>query len=118
MPAPSSIDEYLAGVEPAKRAELERLRSIVHDEAPEANETIAYNMPAFRLGGRYLLGFAATKTGCSFYPGRLPAEMVDSDLAPYKLWKGTINYDPAKPISDAVVRQVIRLRLGQFGGAR
>lgn len=110
MKAAASIAEYLAGVEPEKRVELERLRSIVNDEVPEAVETIAYAMPAFRLDGRYFLGFSATKRGCSFYPGRLPAETIEGELAGYQVWKGTINYDCAEPLPENLVRAIIRAR--------
>jgi len=114
MKAAGSIGEYLAGVPSDKRAELERLRAIVRDEVPEAVETIAYSMPAFRLAGRYFIGFSATKRGCSFYPGRLPAEVVEGKLAGYKVWKGTINYDCDKPLPEPLVREILRARVAQF----
>ncbi|HLX35860.1 MAG TPA: DUF1801 domain-containing protein [Candidatus Limnocylindrales bacterium] len=115
MLAPESFDEYLAGLRPEQRAELERLRAIVHEEAPEAVEVIAYLMPAFRIDGRYFLGFAATKKGFSFYPGRLPSDMVDGELAAYGTWKGTINYDADHPLPDDVVRRLVRARRARLG---
>jgi len=114
MKAAGSIDAYLADVPSDKRPELERLRAIVRDEVPEAVETIAYAMPAFRLEGRYLLGFSATKRGCSFYPGRLPMEMVEGELSGYRVWKGTINYDCVAPLPEPLVRKIVRARVAQL----
>jgi uncharacterized protein YdhG (YjbR/CyaY superfamily) len=114
MQAAASIDEYLAGVPAEKRAELERIRAIVHDEVPDEVESINYAMPAFRLDGHYLLGFSARKSGCSFHPGRLPVEMVEGELAAYQVWKGTINYDCHRPIPEDLVRRIVRRRVAHL----
>lgn len=110
-PKPASIDDYLSRVDPAKRADLERLRAIIHSAAPDAVETIAYNMPAYRFRGRYFMGFAATARGCSFYTGRLPTDLLETDLGPYRLWQGTINYDPAEPIPEGAIRRLVAARV-------
>jgi uncharacterized protein YdhG (YjbR/CyaY superfamily) len=115
--AAASVDEYLEGISPEKRTELERLRAIIRDEAPEAVEAIAYAMPAFRIGKRYFLGFSATKTGCSIYPGRGALEMLAAELTPYRLWKGTINYPCDKPLPGDLVRRIVQLRLAEFQAA-
>ena len=64
MGAAATIDDYLAAVPDDKRAELERLRRMIRALAPEAVETIAYAMPAYKIDGRYFIGFAATKASC------------------------------------------------------
>src|SRR5262249_52368436 len=63
-----SIDEYLARVSDDKRAALERLRKTIKSVAPEAEECISYQIPAFRLGGRMLVGFGAAANHCALYP--------------------------------------------------
>jgi uncharacterized protein YdhG (YjbR/CyaY superfamily) len=115
--AASSIDEYLEGVPPEKAAELARLRAIVRDEVPEAIEAIAYAMPAFRLGHRYFLGFAATKSGCSLYTGRGALHEFASELEPnQRHWKGTINYASDSPLPEDLVRRIVRLRFAELRG--
>ncbi len=98
MQAVASVDEYLAKVPDDKRAELERLRRLIRATAPEAVETIAYTMPAYKVNGRYFLGFGATKAHCSLYVGRAPLTLLADELAPYRLWKGTINYKADAPL--------------------
>ena len=104
MPAAATVDEYLAACPDDQRRALQLLRDAIRAAVPEATEGIAYSMPGYRLGGRYLLGFAATKSGCSLYIGRAPvlASMHDRGLAdelvPYRLWKGTINFTPDRPL--------------------
>lgn len=116
MSAPSSIDEYLAGVPDDKRAALQQLREQIHVAAPDAVEAISYGMPAFRLGGRYFVGFSATRQHCSFYPGRAPLDALASELAGYTVWKGTINFHADQPLPEELVTRLVRARLAEYQG--
>jgi uncharacterized protein YdhG (YjbR/CyaY superfamily) len=69
MPKTPTIDEYLAPLSTEKRAALQQLRRAIKAAAPEAEECISYQMPAFRLDGRFLVGFCAAAKHCSFFPG-------------------------------------------------
>ena len=108
------VDAYLARVSPQKRAALELLRAQIHAVAPQATEAISYGMPAFRLSDRYFLGFGATKTHCSFYAGRAPLQVCAPQLAGYRVWKGTINFTPDRPIPARLVAELIRCRLADY----
>jgi uncharacterized protein YdhG (YjbR/CyaY superfamily) len=113
MPA-ATIDEYLAAVPPDKRAALEMLRQQVHAAAPDATEGISYGMPAFRLDGRYFVGFGAAKDHCSLYAGRAPVEALADELAGYRLWKGTINFQPDHPLPEELVTKLVRMRIAEY----
>jgi uncharacterized protein YdhG (YjbR/CyaY superfamily) len=113
--APSSVDEYLAGLPPDKRTALERLRTQIRAALPGATETIAYGMPAYRIGGRYAVGFGATKDACSLYAGRAPLEAHAAELAPYRLWKGTINFTPDRPLPPELVAKLLAARRAEMG---
>ncbi len=82
--------------------------------APQATEGISYGMPAFRLGDRYFLGFGTTQTHCSFYVGRAPLQVCAPQLAGYRVWKGTINFTPDRPIPARLVQELIRCRLAEY----
>jgi uncharacterized protein YdhG (YjbR/CyaY superfamily) len=62
------IDDYLEDLGDSQRAELERIRRIVLDRVPDAEEGRSYGMPAFRYKGKPLLGFAALKEHMSLFP--------------------------------------------------
>ncbi len=53
---PKTIDDYLATVSDEKRAALEKLRKAIHAAAPGAEECISYQIPFFRLDGKFLVG--------------------------------------------------------------
>jgi uncharacterized protein YdhG (YjbR/CyaY superfamily) len=112
--AAATIDEYLAGVPDDRRAALERLRAQIHAAAPDATEAISYGMPAFKLDGRYLVGFGVAKAYCSFYVGRAPLEALGDELAGYRLWKGTINFQPDQPLPAALVAKLVQLRVTEY----
>ena len=106
----SSVDEYLAQLDWAEgRAALERLRTIVREEAPDAEECISYGMPGYKQNG-YLLGFAAFKNHCSFFPGGTAQDFAD-ELTGFKISKGTIQFLPESPIPEPLVRRIIRARV-------
>lgn len=113
----TQIDDYLSGIPADKRGALERLRSQIQAVASQANETINYGMPAFRLHGHYIVGFAATRRHCSFYVGRGPLEAFSTELAGLPTWKGTINFAAERPIPGALVDELVRCRLAQLHAA-
>jgi uncharacterized protein YdhG (YjbR/CyaY superfamily) len=65
---PKTIDEYLATLSDDKRAALEKLRKAIKAAAPKAEESISYQLPAFRLNGRTLVAFGATAKHCASTP--------------------------------------------------
>jgi len=109
-----AIDAYLAALPDDRRAALERLRRLIRSAAPDATEAMAYGMPSFRLDGRWLVGYASTKTGCSFYAGGAPTQTFASELSGYRLWKGTINFSVDRPLSDDVVMRLVKARIAEF----
>jgi uncharacterized protein YdhG (YjbR/CyaY superfamily) len=112
--ATTMIDDYLASVPDDKRAALKRLRAQIRAVAPEATEVISYGRPAFRLGERYFMGFSSTTRSCSFYAGRAPVQVCADDLASYRTWKGTINFEPGRPLPDELVARLVQVRLAEF----
>lgn len=62
------VDEYLRGVEEPKRGTLEALRRTILEVVPDAEQVISYRVPAFRVGGTTVAGFAAFKEHLSYVP--------------------------------------------------
>lgn len=113
---PTTIDAYLAGLDAAKRAALERLRRDIHVAAPGVEECISYQMPAFRLDGRVLVWFGAATRHCSFFPGAQPIAALAAELADYETSKGTIRFSPDRPLPAALVRKIVKLRIAENAG--
>jgi uncharacterized protein YdhG (YjbR/CyaY superfamily) len=111
--APKTFDGYLAALIPRQRAALERLRKAIRSAAPKAEECISYGVPAFRLNGKFLVALAAAAKHCSFYPGSA-LQALKVDLKAYDTSKGTIHFQPDRPLPNALVRKLVRARIAQL----
>lgn len=110
---PKTIDDYLAAVSPDKRAALEQLRKTIKAVAPKAEECISYQIPAFRHNGM-LVGFAATANHCSFFlMSSSTVEAHKEELKDYDTSKGTIRFQPDKPLPAALVRKLVKARIAE-----
>ena len=112
----SSVDEYLAALPEDRRGPMEALRRAIRSAAPEAVETIAYNMPAFRTrGGRFLVSYDAFKAHYSLFPSTdgMVASFGD-ELAPYLAGKGTIRFPASRPIPEDLVSRLVALRVAEL----
>jgi uncharacterized protein YdhG (YjbR/CyaY superfamily) len=111
---PTTIDEYLAAVKGEKRAALDKLRKTIRSIVPKAEECISYGIPAFRLDGNIVAGFAATKKGCSYFPfsGSTLGTLAD-ELEDYEQTKSSLHFDPAAPLPATLVRKLIKARIAE-----
>jgi uncharacterized protein YdhG (YjbR/CyaY superfamily) len=110
---PKTIDEYLATLSDDKRTALEKLRKTIKAAAPQAEECISYQMPAFRQNGM-LVGFAAATSHCAFYPmNSSTVKAFKNELKDYDTSKGTIRFQPDKPLPVALVRKLVKARLAE-----
>ena len=110
---PKTIDEYLAKLDDRKRAALQKLRERIRRAAPDAEECLSYQQPAFRQG-RMLVGFGAAKQHCAFYLmsgtvlGRFAEEVGGLDVS-----KGTIRFQPERPLPARLVTKLVKARLAE-----
>jgi len=107
-------DDYLATVTEDKRAALQKLRKAIKMAAPKAEECISYQLPAFRLNGKFLVAYGAATNHCAFYPGSTVKALKD-ELKGYDTGKGTIRFSADKPLPAALFRKLIRLRMEERG---
>lgn len=106
----SVIDDYLQEIPGPERAELERIRQIVHSMVPDAEEVISYGMPVLKYKGKYVVGFNAFKDHLSLFPTAEPIEKLKDRLQGYKLSRGTIQFTLDKPLPEELIREVMRSR--------
>jgi uncharacterized protein YdhG (YjbR/CyaY superfamily) len=115
MAGPTSVEDYLASLPEAPRAALEKLRDTIKAAAPQATETISYQMPTFKDHGRFLVSYAAFKDHCSLFPAsRKVLEAHGEALKPYFSGKGTLRFTPDKPIPAALVKKIVKTRIEEI----
>lgn len=112
---PATIDQYLAPLPADQRDALQKLRKTIRAAAPGVEECISYGMPGFRYDGRMLVWFGAAAKHCAFYPGGV-VQAYAKELAAFETSKGTIRFQPDRPLPAALVRKIVKERIA--GNAR
>lgn len=106
------IDDYLAKVEEPKRSTLEHLRRTILGVVPEAEECISYQVPAFRVGGQAIAGFAAFKNHLSYLPfSGSVLNKLTKELAGYDKTLSALHFQVDRPLPAALVKKLINVRL-------
>ena len=119
MAKAATVDEYLAALPEHRRAAMEQIRAAVRAAAPEAVEAISYNMPAFKLDGRFFVSYDAYKAHYSLFPwsDRMVEELGD-DLQPYVHGRGTLRFPADQPIPTDLIGRIVAIRLEEHAAER
>lgn len=107
---PTNIDEYIARYPEDIQKILEKMRATIREAAPEAEETISYQIPTFTLKGN-LVHFAAFKNHIGFYPAPSGIKQFKNELSPYVGGKGTVKFPLDKPIPYDLIAEIVRFRV-------
>jgi uncharacterized protein YdhG (YjbR/CyaY superfamily) len=112
----TEVDAYLAALEEPKRGTLEALRRTILDIVPDAEQVISYRVPAFRVDGKTVAGFAAFKNHLSYLPfsGSVLPRLGDA-LAGYSGTKSALHFPVDEPLPKELVTKLIAARLEEIG---
>jgi uncharacterized protein YdhG (YjbR/CyaY superfamily) len=108
---PSTIDEYIARFPKEAQERLQRLRQVIQEAAPEAEEAIRYQMPTFRFAGKNLVFFAAFTHHIGFYPIPSGIAAFKKELSRYKQGKGSVQFPMDEPLPYDLVRRIVLFRV-------
>jgi uncharacterized protein YdhG (YjbR/CyaY superfamily) len=114
-----TVDQYLARVPDDAQKALEGIRETIRKAAPEAEERISYGIPLYRLGGKHLIGFGASKKHLSLYV--TDSEVLRTfkrELAPFDQagTKTTIRFTAERPLPKPLVRRIVKARVKELEG--
>jgi uncharacterized protein YdhG (YjbR/CyaY superfamily) len=105
-----SVDEYIRSFPDQVQEKLWELREIIREQAPQAQEKISYQMPAFFLNGP-LIYFAAYSKHIGFYPTSSGIRAFRSKISKYKNSKGAVQFPIEDPLPVVLVREMVRFRV-------
>jgi uncharacterized protein YdhG (YjbR/CyaY superfamily) len=111
----TEIEAYLRGVDEPKREVLQALRGMILEIVPDAEEGISYGLPAFRVHGKVVAGFAAFKSHLSYLPfsGSVLGQFED-DLRGYQMTKSSLHFPADRPLPKALVTKLLKARLDEI----
>ena len=105
-----TIDDYIAQCPPEAQGILQKIRKIVRKIAPQAQERVSYQMPAFALNGM-LIYFAAFKNHIGIFPPVKGDAKFQKDAAPYQGPKGNFKFPLDSPVPYALIERIAKVRL-------
>ena len=108
--APKTIDEYITGFPHDVQEILDKIRMTIRKAAPDAEETIKYQIPTFTLKGN-LLSFAAYKKHIGFYPAPAGNEKFRQALSVYRAGKSSVRFPIDQPIPFDLISQMVKFRV-------
>lgn len=111
------IDDYLAGLDERKRATLTELRDTIAAIVPDAEQCLSYGMPAFKLRGKTIAGFAAFKNHLSYLPhsGSVLAKLAKQTEG-YTKTKGSLHFPIEAPLPEQLVKRLLATRMVEAFG--
>jgi uncharacterized protein YdhG (YjbR/CyaY superfamily) len=112
------IDDYLDALEEPKRSTLAELRDTIMSIVPDAEQTISYGMPAFKLRGKTIAGFAAFKNHLSYLPhsGSVIPTLAKQTEG-YASTPGSLHFPIDKPLPKTLVKELLSVRMAQAFGS-
>ena len=110
--ATADVDEYLRGLDEPKRETLQTLRRTILEIVPAAEQVISYRVPAFRVNGTTVAGFAAFRDHLSYLPfsGSVLPQLAD-ELQGYTMTKSALHFAVDRPLPKTLVKKLIAVRL-------
>jgi uncharacterized protein YdhG (YjbR/CyaY superfamily) len=105
----TSIDEYHVSFPKNTQKILQQLRQTIKQVAPQATETISYNIPAFKN----IVSYAGYKEHIGFYPGAKALTVFKDELTKFNTAKGTIQFPIDKPLPTALIKKIVKFRVAE-----
>ncbi|MGE5602409.1 MAG: iron chaperone [Nitrososphaerales archaeon] len=109
---PTTVDEYILQFPEDVQEILRKIRTLIKQSAPEAEERIGYRMPAYYLNGP-LVYFAAFKRHIGFYPAGHDLAPLADEVTPYRQAKGTLQFPLNQPIPYDLIGRIVQHRVAE-----
>jgi uncharacterized protein YdhG (YjbR/CyaY superfamily) len=106
-----TVEEYLQSLPESTRAVLEEVRRVIRSAAPEAEEVISYQIPAFRFHGMLIYYSAYTQHVSLSFPAFKVFEAFKEEFAPYEVSKSTIRFKLDEPLPLDLIRRIVAFRI-------
>lgn len=113
-----TVDEYLAGAPEPHRTTLQSLRATLRTILPNAEEALSYGVPAFKIDGVAVAGYAFFSRHCSYFPhSGSVLEQFGDELEGFDWSKGTLKFPVDEPLPEKLVGRLVEARLREVADA-
>ena len=113
-----SVDDYIKSFPPDVQVHLKKIRKIIRETAPEADESISYGMPAYKLNKKPLVYFASFQKHIGFYATPSGHAAFTQELSRYKQGKGSVQFPLDQPIPYDLIKRIVSFREKENGAKK
>lgn len=111
MAKPGSVDAYIADFPAEVQSIMQDIRALIKTTAPNAEESISYGLPTYKLGGKPLVYFGGYKHHIGFYATPTGHEAFAEELSKYKQGKGSVQFPLSEPMPMDLIDRIVRFRI-------
>ena len=108
-----TVDEYIKSFPENIQDRLRQIRAVIRKNAPEAEESMAYKMPAYKTNGKPLVYFAGFKNHIGFYATPTGHAQFAKDLSQYRQGKGSVQFPLDKPLPLDLITKIVKFRVDE-----
>jgi uncharacterized protein YdhG (YjbR/CyaY superfamily) len=109
----NEVDHYISTFPASVQDIMEQIRTVIKTAAPQAEESIAYKMPAYKTNGKPLVYFAGFRNHIGLYATPSGHEQFADELSNYKQGKGSVQFPLNKPIPYDLIRRIVEFRVNE-----
>jgi uncharacterized protein YdhG (YjbR/CyaY superfamily) len=115
---PATVEAYIRTFPADVQSVLEAIRQTIRETAPEAVESIAYGMPAYKLSGKPLVYFGGFKNHIGLYATPTGHSAFAQELSKYKQGKGSVQFPLSEPMPLDLITRIVQFRVQEIGGSK
>jgi uncharacterized protein YdhG (YjbR/CyaY superfamily) len=109
----ANVDEYIREFEGEAKERLTATRKLILETAPQAEESISYGMPAYKVNGKPLVYFGGFKSHIGFYATPTGHKAFEKELSKYKQGKGSVQFPLDEPLPAKLITEIVLFRLAE-----
>lgn len=106
----SDVDQYIRQFPAEVQEKLQFIRRLVKENAPEAEESISYGMPAYKLNKKPLIYFAGYKNHIGLYATPSGHDAFKKELSIYKQGKGSVQFPLDQAIPYELIARIVKFK--------
>lgn len=110
----SEVEKYINGFPKEVQDILIKIQNLIQSLVPNANQTISYGLPTFKLNGKNLVYFGGWQKHIGFYPTPSGTDKFQHQLKPYKSGKGSIQFPLNQPMPYALIKDIVKFRVAEI----
>jgi len=111
------IDDYLKWIPEPQGSTLQEVRRRILALLPGCEQCLSYGMPAFKVEGEVIAGFASAKNFNSYYPhSGSVLDGLETELVGYERTRGALHFPMDQPLSKKLLKILISAKLDLVHG--